>query len=340
MKLLICTQVVDKNDPTLGFFHRWIEEFSAHCSEVEVICLFEGTHTLPSNVKVHSLEKEKGVVSKMRYAVRFWKKLYALRGRYDAVFVHMNPEYLLLAGWWWRLTGKRIGLWYLHRAVNARLRLAVIFANVVFSVSYESFRLPTRKLQIVGMGLDPNMSAAPAVRDGGIRIITTGRIAKTKRVVDMLFALDVLYHQGIPFTFAVVGAPVQPEDFLYEKELRAAVASRPYAAGVRLLGAVPHAHIPALLREHSVFLNLSKTGSVDKAVLEALASGVPAVTSNEAFQELLSPYGLYVGGAEPTLLAAAIESAANLDPLPLRTAVLAKHSLAKLVPFILKQLTS
>jgi hypothetical protein len=28
MKLLVCTQTVDTQDPALGFFHRWLEELA------------------------------------------------------------------------------------------------------------------------------------------------------------------------------------------------------------------------------------------------------------------------------------------------------------------------
>ena len=57
MRLLILTQKVDINDDILGFFHRWIEEFAKRCEKVIVICLQEGRHDLPSNVKVLSLGK-------------------------------------------------------------------------------------------------------------------------------------------------------------------------------------------------------------------------------------------------------------------------------------------
>ena len=30
MKLLICTQAADRDDPVLGFFYRWIEEFKKY----------------------------------------------------------------------------------------------------------------------------------------------------------------------------------------------------------------------------------------------------------------------------------------------------------------------
>ena len=58
MKLLILTQKIDINDPILGFFHRWVEEFSKHCEKITVICLEKGEHHLPENVKVLSLGKE------------------------------------------------------------------------------------------------------------------------------------------------------------------------------------------------------------------------------------------------------------------------------------------
>jgi len=103
MKLLICTQVVDKNDPVLGFFVRWIEEFQKHC-EVEVISL-----------------KDLGRGGRL---LRTWRLLRrASTGRYDAVFVHMNPEYLVAAGWLWKLRGKKTGLWYTHKSVDLKLRV-------------------------------------------------------------------------------------------------------------------------------------------------------------------------------------------------------------------------
>ena len=72
MKLLILTQKVDKNDDVLGFFHGWILEFAKNYEKVTVICLYEGKHDLPENVKVLSLGKERGV-SKLKYILNFYK---------------------------------------------------------------------------------------------------------------------------------------------------------------------------------------------------------------------------------------------------------------------------
>ncbi len=339
MRILICTQAVDKNDPILGFFHRWIEEFATHCESVMVICLREGEHSLPQNVHVFSLGKEKGA-GRVSRAVRFLKLIVAHRKEYDAVFVHMNPEYVILGGALWRLLNKPIGLWYVHRSINLRLRLAVLFLTRVFSVSKESFRLPTHKLIIVGMGLDPAFSSVQCDRgDTALRIITTGRISKTKRLREMLDALDILHANGVSFIFTIAGAPVMPSDRAYEKELRADIERRSYRGLVRFVGAIPHRDIPALLARHSTFLNLSTTGSVDKAVLEAMAVGLVPVTSNEAFGALLEPLGLYVPSAAPEPLARALARSSMVDISALQETTRRTHSLTTLVPIIVDTLS-
>ncbi|HXK39853.1 MAG TPA: glycosyltransferase, partial [Candidatus Paceibacterota bacterium] len=116
MRLLILTQKVDRNDDNLGFFHHWVEEFARQCEKVTVVCLFEGAHSLPENVRVLSLGKESGT-SRLKYLRRFYAFAWKERKNYDAVFVHMNQIYVILGAPLWRLLGKCVGLWYAHGTV-------------------------------------------------------------------------------------------------------------------------------------------------------------------------------------------------------------------------------
>jgi glycosyltransferase involved in cell wall biosynthesis len=342
MKLLITTQVVDKESPSLGFFHRWVEEFAKHCESVEVICLYEGTHSLPDNVHVHSLgkeQKEKSVFSTFFYTIRFTFLIFTLRNKYDSVFVHMNPEYIVLGGIFWKVWKKKIGLWYLHRSVTLRLRIAEFLADVIFSASPESFRLKSNKLRIVGHGINLSQFNHPLHgSQDELKVITTGRIAPSKRLVEMLEVFDILNARSIPFTFTIVGAPATPADKEYQEKVTAEIRKRPYHEKVHFVGAVSHDRIGRLLDQANVFLNLSTTGSTDKAVLEAFAAGMPAVTSNEAFKTLLEPIGLYVSSADFAKIADALEKAVGTDAAPLRSYVAMNHSLEALIPRILTAL--
>ena len=73
--------------------------------------------------------------------------------------------------------------------------------------------------------------------------------------------------------------------------MRARLAQLELTDAVRLLGDVPYPDIPALYAECSLFVSGSRTGSVDKVVLEAMAAGRPPVTCNESFPPIFAELG-------------------------------------------------
>jgi len=289
---------------------------------------------LPANVHIYSLGKEKGI-SRVKYILNFYKYICRLRRVCDAVFVHMNPEYAILGGLLWRFWNKPIALWYTHKSVNLKLRVATLLANIIFSASRESFRLRTNKLHATGHGIDIEMFAPRVTSAKDLHIITCGRISKTKRLMEMLDVLDVLYMRGIPFHFSIVGAPIFEYDRKYEKEVQRKIAQRPYANSVHFMGAVLYRDMPKILGSESVFINLSETGSIDRTVLEAMSIGLIPVTSNEAFREILEPYGLYVKWNEPSMIADALVHAKDVNSAELSRYVAEHHSLQHLIPLML-----
>lgn len=306
-----------------------------------MICLYRGEYDLPENVEVFTLGKEIGT-SKLTRIRRFLAYVREYKDDYDTVFVHMNPEYVVLAGLLWRKWGKRILLWYTHKNVHLTLRLATKLADMIFTASPESFRLPTPKVRVVGHGIDTDFFK-PEMREFSIetRIVTSGRVTPSKHIIEMLRVLDELYKKGEKFRFTIVGTTATEQDEQYAETLEAEIQKRPYHEKVHLVGAVPQGEMPELLNEQDVFLNFSTTGSLDKAVLEALATGVPVVTTNEAFKDLLAPFGLYVPVKNYHTLAEAVSGVMNR---PDRAAVVAtlrgkiaeEHSLARLIPKIIR----
>ncbi|MBC7836665.1 glycosyltransferase [Acetobacteraceae bacterium] len=335
MRLLICTQTLDSNDPILGFFHRWVEEFSKYFESIIVVCLKEGEHHLPSNVRVLSLGKEHGS-SRLVRIIRFFSYIYKHQSEYDAVFVHMNPEYVVLGGFFWRIWHKRVALWYVHKSVTLRLRIAVRLVHIVFTASKESFRLSTHKLRIIGHGIDTAAFKPDIPQSGvGLRIITVGRISPSKRLQEMLFVLDILHARKVHFRFTIVGTPTNDPEQAYVRLLQKEVARRPYTSAVEFAGAISQEKLPSLLNKEDIFINLSLTGSLDKAVLEALACGVPVVTTNEAFKSLIAP-GLYVCPSEPHAIAEKIISVKDVNRASLHSYMREHYSLERLIPTIEK----
>lgn len=253
MKLLICTQRVERNDPVLGFFARWIEEFKKHCA-VEIISL-----------------KDLGPGGKVS---RAWRLLRLVRrGEYDAVFVHMNPEYLVVAGWLWRLLGKKTGLWYTHKNVDLKLRIATRFTDVIFTASKESFRLPSGKVRVMGHGIDTDFFCPDPNVVRGNAALSVGRLMRSKRH-DLAIRAAVREHRELRI------AGEGPE----RKNLE--TLARELGANVIFLGALTQTQLRDEYRKASYLIHTSETGSLDKVVLEALACGCPVQTNDPALKHL------------------------------------------------------
>lgn len=331
-KLLIVTQKVNKNDPILGFFHRWIIEFAKHWQTVTIICLEKGEYKLPENVKVLSLGKEKGGL-KIGYFLNFYKYIWRERKNYDAVFVHMNPIYIVFGGIFWRLSGKKIALWYTHKSVDLKLRIAEVLTHKIFTASKESFRLNSKKMEVMGHGIDMELFK-PISRVHGecFEICSVARISQTKNQHVMIDTIEVLKNNGFNARLFIVGNFLTSKDKVYEEMIKNKVKDKNLSKEVFFCGTIIPQKIPAFLQKMDLFINLSNTGSVDKAVLEAMACGINVLTSNEAFKSIL-PTNFYVDNKNPITIARNIIQISRIDKenFDLRKIVLERYNLIDLI---------
>lgn len=286
MKLLITTQIVDLNDPVLGFFHRWLSEFAVNCEQVVVICLKKGKYSLPDNVKILSLGKENSA-SKLKYAFNFYKYIWQERKNYDAVFVHMNPEYVVLGGVFWQLWHKKIALWYTHKSVNLKLRLAEKLVDIIFTASQKSFRLPTNKIKIMGHGIDLEIFKPTQTKLKTKIIMQVGRISEVKGQLTLVKAFKKIVDKIPEAMLYIVGSAINERDKIYQDEVIKYIKEHKLADSVKLLGPIVNDKIPSILEKVRVSVNLSSTGSLDKDILEAMACNVHPISINEAFRNIL-----------------------------------------------------
>ncbi|MBI2055042.1 MAG: glycosyltransferase family 4 protein [Candidatus Sungbacteria bacterium] len=306
MRLLIVTHALDARDTNLGFFHEWVRRFSETFEEVFVIAQRIGSVDLPSNVFVESSGKERGAGRFMRFS-RFWAAERRFISRTDAVFVHMSPLYAILAWPMARFYGRPLYFWYVHGSVTFLLRAAERLVKRVFTASPESFRIPSKKTIVVGHGVDTDVYA-PGTREnrGILTIRTLGRISRSKNL-HILVKSAVLLKKTKPsgWGLSIIGDPPDEEGKVYLKELLSLSEKEGVTGEVIFHRGVPHSETPKLYRDTDIFVNLSETGSIDKAVLEAMSSGCSIVSSNEAFFSVL-PESSLVRELTPENVAGAI----------------------------------
>jgi len=291
MKLLIITQKVDKKDPILGFFHDWITEFSKHCDEVSVLCLEKGEYDLPKNVSVYSLGKEDGV-SRSTYIFRFFWAIFSLRNRYDSVFVHMNYEYVILGGLFWRMWHKKVALWYVHRQRSMGLWFSEKLVNTVFTSSLESFCIQSKKTIYVGHGIDTARFVCQSdVRDPDkTKIIHIGRITPIKNLETLILAGEILSKKIPNMSVEFFGEASSDTDKKYFEQLKKMIQDKSLASTFTFRGGVPNSEIPIEYCKASLSVNMTPTGGWDKVVVESLVAGCPVFASNIALKPVFGEY--------------------------------------------------
>lgn len=292
MKLLVLTQKVDNNDGVFGFFHNWIEKMAAKFETVEVICLELGDYSLPSNVKVRSLGKEK-IKSKIKFIFRFYKFIWQSRKKYDTVFIHMNKEYAVLGGGLWRLLGKRVILWYNHEKGGFFARIGYFFVNRLFYTSPYSFFAGFKKAQAMPAGIDTDrfIKLPEVVKEKGL-LLFLGRIAPIKNVDILIKAGNLCAQSDKKFIIDIIG-DAEKNNFFYFESIKNLSATLSRVGRVKFFVGVSNNQTPVIYNQHEIFINLTNSGSLDKTILEAMACETTVLVSNESFKGILPEFCLF-----------------------------------------------
>ncbi len=326
MRLLITTQAVDRDDPILGFFHGWLLEFAKHFERIDVICLREGVHVLPTNVYVHSLGKEHGE-NRLKYITRFYGYVWQLRNTNDVVFSHMNPHYIVLAGWFWFLKNKRMYFWRNHARMDFRTKVAAYFAKRVFYTSpFACTKIFLHAIQMP-VGIDTNLfTPQESIQRKDNTVLLLGRISPVKKPEIFIEASKQLEH----FEMHVYGDESPGQSKYRINLIEQGVGHTIFHS------AIPNYATPAIYSEFDMYVNLTPEGSMDKTVLEAAACGALPIVANRSFEGIL-PDVCLLSESTPRALALHIERFGVMSQdvkqtyrNEMRQSVIQKHSLQKL----------
>jgi len=186
-----------------------------------------------------------------------------------------------------------IVLWYAHGKSPLTLKIAEKCVKKIVTSSVSGCHLSSKKIEIIGQGIDINRFKSPSniKNRKTITILTIGRISRIKKLETLLKAISILKKRRPDFpqiSLLIIGKELTIEDCKYKKELEKLIQNMGIAQDVLFAGAVPFKEIEKTYLECDIFVNTSKTNSVDKVVLEAMACEIPVLTSNIAFKEIFT----------------------------------------------------
>lgn len=294
-KLLIITQKVDKDDHVLGFFHAWIEEMAKRFDSVIVICLEKGRSELPENVKVLSLGKEERQ-SRLQYLIHFYWYILSEKKNYDAVFVHMNQQYVVLGSFAWKILDKSIYMWRNHVSGSITTKIAVRLCDKVFCTSEFSYTARYKKTFIMPVGIDTNLfkrkEKIPKIPRS---ILFLGRIAPIKKPHLLCEALALMNKRGIDFKVHFYGNPLSQDEEYYEA-LKKKVTDEGLSKRVLFYPGIRNYETVDVYNVHEISINLTPSGSYDKTIFEGMACETMALASNKSLYGLVREDSIFKEG--------------------------------------------
>jgi glycosyltransferase involved in cell wall biosynthesis len=348
VRVLLFNLATDADDPVLGFTTSWINSLARRVEHVSVITMRAGRLATAPNVTVRSVGKERGWSEPRRAAAFYRHVLDAVRhDRVDVCFAHMIPVFAVMFAPVARVRRIPTLLWYAHGATPRMLRVAERLATYCVTSTPEGFRMPSGKLDVLHQGIEVDRFVPPErpSPDWHRTVVSLGRISPVKRVVESIDALAEANRLGADLRLEVFGGPLVAAERSYELEVRRRIADHGLERVVTMHGPIGHADAPAAFRRGGLFLNLSRSGSLDKAILEAMASGCLPLSSNDAFRGIAEPAGWpdhvtdeAFAGERLAALARAQRPWQDERRRALRDYVKADHSLDRLTDRIVEQL--
>ena len=342
MRFLIIAQKVDVSDDNLSFFHRILEKFSEKLDKVYAVCLSEGESHLADNVEVFSLGKEKGC-GKLSQLIKLQKILLSYLPETDGVYCHMGPIFAIAAFPLVKLFRQKLILWYVHRHVSWQLKLAEKLVDAIATSSSAGCRLKSKKVKVLGQGIDiEKFKAQNPKSNSKFAILYAARLVPVKGHKTLIEAINILVNQKNikNLKVKILGNPLLDSQKEYLEQLKKMVEDFGLDEHIEFKPGVPYSEMPEQFWQADLFVNPSNTGSLDKVVLEAMASGCLVLTCNEAYKEILEgKYMFRMGDAENLAVKIADLMTAPKDE-NLRDIVVKNHNLDDLTAKIIRQFCS
>ncbi len=174
------------------------------------------------------------------------------------------------------------------------------FASHAVERTFQTVGVPTRSIVLPCVASLPPERKSLSAKDSVVRVITVARLVTTKGYRRMMGVLEKASERGRVEWTIVGDGPLREE---IERWISRHESPRLH---VRLMGAQPHAETLSLLSNADVFLllpeetgdSITKGDGLPVALMEAMASGVPIVSSSAGgITELVRPgvTGIVVG---------------------------------------------
>jgi len=186
--------------------------------------------------------------------------------------------------------------------------------------------MPSVSIDVIpnGVELDRFFPAEAAEKSNVLRLLTVGRLSVTKRIEMLIDAVEILHRTACKLRLTVVGGGQT------ERHLRKIVTERELSDVIEITGRMDSEKMPEVYRQNDIFISASMQEGMSNAMLEAMSSGLPIVTTRcEGLAELIDGNGLIVEQDKVEEIAKAVKRLADDSRLYKRMSTAARKQAEK-----------
>ncbi len=252
---------------------EFVRFFQQHLNEHEGYDIYHAQDCLSANALAEL--KAQGKISQF---VRTVHHIEAFKSPYlrdcQEKSIYLSDRCLCVSELWQQVLQKDYGI-AAHRVINgvsSRFSVMPTAGDAALAEAYRIHPKPDKK-----------------ARSGPV-YLTVGGIEPRKNSINLLKAFASVHRQWPTAQLVIVGGATLFDYQPYRDDFWALVKAESLENALILPGVVPDQHLPGLYRLADAFIFPSVQEGWGLVVLEALASGVPVITSDQApFTEFLSP---------------------------------------------------
>jgi glycosyltransferase involved in cell wall biosynthesis len=161
-----------------------------------------------------------------------------------------------------------------ERAALAAAARVVVTSEATARIVMADYDIPSQRISVVAPGSDP-VAPAPGSNDGVIRLLTVGSIVPVKGYDLLIAAVATL--TDMPWRLTIAGD--RSRNLAAAAQLDADIEAQGLGERVAVLGAVPPERIIELFLASDVFVLASRFEGYGMALAEAIAHGLPVVST-------------------------------------------------------------
>ena len=168
--------------------------------------------------------------------------------------------------------------------------------------------LPSAKIEVIPNGVELNRFR-PVEKQADkqtLKILTVGRLSVTKRVHMLIEAVEILVKQDQNIHLTIVG------DGALGQELKGLISKKGLDKTIEMTGRIDSKQMPEIYQGSDIFVSASLQEGMSNAMLEAMASGLPIITTRcEGVEELIKDNGIVVETDDAEAIAASVKKLAS-----------------------------